>query len=197
VVVNVRILLVSVGLLVICGVTSSQPTPVPSKAPPAPPLNLTPKTLPTQSDLIPAPLSVPTAPAEKSVDELLTELERVQAQKASLEKKEQELKTLLQKKLEQQSERLKKLGVAPQPAKGAEPDRVGQIILEGNAKKDEKKILDALGLHPGQVLQYPKLEGARARLQKAGFRDVAIEVAPNELDITFKDIVVRIGQDKR
>jgi hypothetical protein len=140
---------------------------------------------------------VPTTPPEKTVDELLSELERVQAEKAGLEKREQELKAMLRKKMEQQAERLKKLGVAPQPAKDAEPDRVGQIILEGNAKKDEKKILDTLGFVPGQVLQYPKLEDSRTKLQKAGFRDVMVEIVPNKLDSIFKDIIVKVGQDKR
>ena len=47
----------------------------------------------------------PPAPVEKTVEELLTELERVQADKAALEKKEQELKASVRKKLEQQAER--------------------------------------------------------------------------------------------
>src|SRR5262249_53824238 len=133
----------------------------------------------------------------KSVDELLNELERIQSQKAELEKKERELKAALQKKLELQAERLKKLGVVPQPAKETEPDRVGRIIIEGNTKTPDAKILEKLELRPGQILQYPKLEDARVKLEKAGFRNVTVEVLPNELDPIFKDIRVRIDESKR
>lgn len=125
---------------------------------------------------------------------MLTELESIRAQKAELDRKEKELKAAIAKKLEEQGERLKKLGLAPPAAKGAEPDRVGRIIIEGNAKTPDRKILEKLELQPGQILQYPKLEEARSKLQKAGFRDVTVEVLPNELDSTFKDIRVRVTE---
>jgi outer membrane protein assembly factor BamA len=130
------------------------------------------------------------------VDDLLNELERVQTQKAELERKEKELKAAVSKKLEEQAERVKKLGIAPPPAKEKEPDRVGRIIIEGNTKTPDGKILDKLDLHSGQILQYPKLEAARARLEKAGFRGVVVEAIPNELDPTFKDIRVKIDESK-
>ncbi|WP_171471993.1 POTRA domain-containing protein [Frigoriglobus tundricola] len=137
----------------------------------------------------------PTPPPEKTVEALLNELEQVQAQKAELEKKEQELKTTVRKKLEQQAERLNKLGVTPAPAKPAQPDRVGRIIIEGNTQTPDKKILDALTFQPGQALQYPRLEDARVKLQKVGFRSVSVEVVPNDLDDTvFKDIRVRVEE---
>jgi ABC-type transport system involved in cytochrome c biogenesis ATPase subunit len=94
-------------------------------------------------------------------------------------------------------QRLKKLGLAPAPVKEQEPDRVGRIIIEVNTKTSEKKILEKLSFRPGQVLQYPALEEARAKLQKAGFRDVTVEVVPNELDSVFKDIRVRVIDSDR
>ena len=195
---SIRTVLVSAALLTLCGAVSSQPPqlpplPVPARldfSPPAPP-----GVPPPPAFVVPAapPVPVkPTPPPEKSVEELLNELERVQAQKAELEKKEQELKATVLKKLEQQTERLQKLGVAPKDAKM--PDRVGRIIIEGNDAKDEKKILEAVGMRPGQVLQYPVLEFARARLEKAGFKSVTVEVLPNELDSTFKDIRVKVTE---
>jgi len=38
------------------------------------------------------------------------------------------------------------------------------------------------------------LEAARVKLVKAGFRDATVEVVPNELDSTFKDIRVRVTE---
>jgi hypothetical protein len=132
------------------------------------------------------------APLEKSVDDLLGELEGLRAQKLELEKKEQELKVLVRKKLDQQTERLKKLGIAPT---AAVPDRIGQIILEGNTTRADEKILGMLGFRPGQVLAYPALEEARRKLEKAGFRDVTVEVlVSNPPDAPFKDIRVKVTE---
>lgn len=187
---SARTFLVSVGLFaVVCG-AHAQPLQFPG-APPTP-------VYPPPPAVAPQPVpSVPSVPHERSVDDLLGELEGLRAQKAALEKKEQELTATLRKKLDAQAERLKKLGVAPNEAKPAEPDRVGKILLEGHDKKDEKKILDALGFAPGQILQYPKVEDARMRLIKAGFADVAVEVTLNELDASYKDIRVKIVSPKR
>jgi|GEM_PF-6375753 len=133
----------------------------------------------------------PVTPKEPSVDELLNELERLQAQKAELEKKEKELKATLRKKLEQQSERLQKLGVIAK-----EPDRVGRIIIQGNTKTPDEKILEKLDLRPGQILQYPAIEASRLKLAKLGFRSVTVEVVPSELDSPFKDIRVTVEETK-
>lgn len=137
------------------------------------------------------------APREKSVDDLLAELEDLQAQKARIEKQEAELKAALRKKLDTQAERLKKVGVAP-GAKEKEQDRVGQILIEGNTKTPDQKILDKLDFRPGQILQYPALEASRAKLEKAGFCEVTVEViaAPNKLDSTFKDVRVKVTEPK-
>ncbi len=194
---NVRMLLLSAGLLVAAyAVATSQPQPPPIPSPRldfAPPATPPTPTAPP-SVAIPTPPPAPTPPPEKTVDDLLGELERVQMQKVELEKKEQALKATLQKKLETQAERLKKLGVTPKDER--QPDRVGRIIIEGNTKTKEEKILEMVGLLPGQVLQYPALDAARAKLEKAGFRGVSVEVIPNDRDSTFKDIRVKVSEPK-
>ncbi len=197
---SIRTVLVSAAVLALCGAVSSQPQPPlpPLPSPPGgPPAAVTPRLdfyppAPSPALSFVVPHALPSPPPEKTVEELLNELERVQAEKAALEKKEQELKATVRKKLEQQAERLQKLGVAPKDAKM--PDRVGRIIIEGNDAKDEKKILEAVGMRPGQVLQYPALELARVKLEKAGFRGATVEVLPNELDSTFKDIRVKVTE---
>ena len=206
--VSARIVFVSAALLVVSAAAHSQPQPKPPKpenvadgpkGPFKPPVTPPP---PANGNLIPAPSvplpSIPPAPPrEKTVDELLAELEHLQTEKAALETREQALKAALIKKLEAQAERLKKLGVVA-PAKEKEPDRVGKIIIEGNTKTPDEKILKLVELKPGQVLPYPELEAARARLAKAGFRDVTVEVLANELDAAFKDVRVKITEaDKR
>ena len=208
---SIRALVVSVALLVVSDAAHSQPKPTPPAvvvplpgvppvvptlpaAPVGPRLDFSPPAPPATPALTMQPPPPPLPPP--SVEDMLNELERIQSQKAALEKKEQELKAALRKKLEEQSERLKKLGVAPQAAKEAEPDRVGRIIIEGNTKTPDQKILDKLEFRPGQILQYPALETARAKLEKAGFKSVTVEVVPNELDATFKDIRVRVEEPK-
>ena len=181
---STRALVISAALLIVSGAAHSQPKPAPAPPPSQPP-----------AVFIPAapPVTVPVPPPPPpSVEQLLDELERVQAQKAALEKKEQELKAAIRKKLEAQTERLKKLGVAPQPAKEAEPDRVGRIIIEGNTKTPDEKIHALLELRPGQILQYPKLDTARTRLEKAGFSGATVEVLPDEIGSTFKDVRVKV-----
>lgn len=131
---------------------------------------------------------------EKSVDDLLAELERLRARKAEVEKKEQELTAALRKKLQTQTERLQKLGVAPKDTTHAEPDRVGRIIIEGNTKTPDKKILENLDIRPGQLLRYPALEAARAKLEKAGFAGTTIEIVASESDLKFKDIRIRVNE---
>ena len=126
---------------------------------------------------------------------MLNELERIQSQKAALEKKEQELKAALRKKLDEQNQRLKKLGVAA-PEQEKEPDRVGRIIIEGNTKTSDNAILNLLNVRPGQLLSYPALEGSRKSLEMVGFRGATVEVVPNELDTAIKDIRVRVDESK-
>ncbi len=81
-----------------------------------------------------------------------------------------------------------------------EKDRVGRIIIEGNDITRDRVILNQLDLRPGQILQYPKLEEARMRLSRLGIFDPeeapTVEVLPNELDDTFKDIRVRVRETR-
>lgn len=143
--------------------------------------------------IVPSALTPPPPP---TLDQLLDQLEQVQAQKAELAKREESLRQIIRKKLDEQDQRLKKLGLAPMP-KEKEPDRVCRIIIEGNTKTPEKKILEKLGFVPGQILKYTALEEARTNLEKAGFRGVTVEVMPNELDSAFKDIRVRVIESDR
>jgi hypothetical protein len=128
----------------------------------------------------------------KSLDQLLGELEAIRAQQAKLQKKEQELARAIQKKVDEQATRLKRLGLAP-----ASPTRVGTIRIEGNVGKREKEILGLVNLYPGQILPYPELEEARARLVKAGYLTPEVLVEPNELDSDFKNILIRVGDKGR
>jgi hypothetical protein len=144
-----------------------------------------------QANLPTAPRAV-APPAEKSLDQLLDELEALRAQKAELEKKEAELTKAIRQKAERQADRMNRLGLGAAPGL---PDRVGRVVLVGGAGKDEKTILDLLGLVPGQALSYPALEVARARLVKAGYRSATVEVRPGEEG--YKDVVVTVGETDR
>ncbi len=91
--------------------------------------------------------------------------------------------------------------VSPGSAKAQEktaPDRVGRILVLGNSDTPDWMILWQLDLRPGQVLDYGKVEVARKRLTNLGLFDAAqppsVEVSPNELDDTFKDIHICIKE---
>mgnify|MGYP005851695913 CR=1 FL=1 len=83
---------------------------------------------------------------------------------------------------------------------GREPDRVGRIIIEGNTITDQRVILNQLNLFPGQILQYPQIEQARANLIRLGLFDnddpPTVEVLPNEFDSSYKDIRVRVKETR-
>jgi hypothetical protein len=83
----------------------------------------------------PATKPVPTQPREPTVDQVLEALEHLQAQKAELEKQEQSLKAVLAKKLEQQGERVKKVGL-----KKDEPKQMPETRVEDplNPDRDRK-----------------------------------------------------------
>lgn len=83
---------------------------------------------------------------------------------------------------------------------GREPDRVGRIIIEGNTVTDQRVILNQLGLYPGQILQYPKLEQAKQNLMRLGLFDAetppSVDVMPQEFDSIYKDIRVRVKETR-
>ena len=202
---TVRTLLGSVALLGIAnGSAFSQPPKPSTYAPYTPPAQKTePQNIP--------PTDVPTTPRvapaqEKSLDQLLDELEALRDKRAEIEKKEAELTKAILRKSEKQADRMNRLGVgsssvgvpaAPVPSTvplsftkpQRVPDRIGRIVIVG--AKDDKKILDLVKFVSGQVLEYPSLEAARARLEQAGYLSATVEVIPG--DGGFKDVVVTVG----
>ncbi|QJW96253.1 BamA/OMP85 family outer membrane protein [Frigoriglobus tundricola] len=85
------------------------------------------------------------------------------------------------------------------PPDVATPDRVGRVKIEGNTFTRDRVIMNQLGIYPGQVLQYPKLEDARMRLARLGIFDTSeppeVVAVPNELD-DFKDVIVRVRETR-
>jgi hypothetical protein len=85
---------------------------VPSQSPTAGPIPpAAPLTVPPAG---PATPTAPKEPAAKTIDELLSQLDAIKAQKTALEKAEQETVALLVEKLKQQRQRLQKLGINPE-----------------------------------------------------------------------------------
>lgn len=86
----------------------------------------------------------------------------------------------------------------PGRARAVPPDRVGQIVIEGNTATPQWFILAHAPFHPGQVLRYPDLEKAQERLAATGLfradRPPTVEVAPNGPDAGLKDIRIRIAE---
>jgi outer membrane protein insertion porin family len=94
-------------------------------------------------------------------------------------------------------------GADPQPeATGPrDPDRIGQIIIEGNTVTKDRVILNEMpGLRPGQILQYPQLKAAEANLMRRGIfdpeRPPTIEAIPTDFDSVYKDIRVRVAETR-
>jgi outer membrane protein assembly complex protein YaeT len=83
-----------------------------------------------------------------------------------------------------------------------EPDRVGQVQVRGNEVTKQNVILRQLGpaLRPGQVLQYPEVEAAEARLNRLGIFDAEnrprITVVQNEFDSPMKDLIVEVQETR-
>jgi outer membrane protein assembly factor BamA len=133
---------------------------------------------------------------EKSLDQMLDELEALRVQKAQMEKKEQELLKAIQQKAAKQAERMKQLGTTS-PAESKGPVRIRLIKIEGNERTTDGKIMKMVNFLPGQVLEYPELEKARMRLEKAGFQRAAVEVIPNEGDSNYIDILIKVVEKER
>jgi hypothetical protein len=101
----VLVLLATVGT-----VYTQAPPPIPATE------GIAPQSLPAT----PTVGSAASAPKERSINQLLDEIQTIRAQKAELERKEQALKAEVRKLVEQQNERLSKMGlgapVQPPPA---------------------------------------------------------------------------------
>ena len=84
------------------------------------------------------------------------------------------------------------------PNLAQEPDRVGRITIEGNTDTPDDIILGYVNLRPGQILKYPSIQSATHNLIHCQLFDLnsppTVEVVPNELDSTFKDIRVRVKE---
>lgn len=112
-----RSMLVLALLLVAVGVGhTQQPPQVPSPlGAPTPPL------IPAFTQpIVPQVEMAPTPPPEPTLDQLIDKLEGIHKQKAELAKAEQDTMKAIRGKIETQSERLRKLGVAP-PAQAPSP----------------------------------------------------------------------------
>lgn len=199
----IRPVLLAAGLLaVVCGAGSQAPPPSPAPAlPPAPPAlpDIVGPVLPKSGPVAPAlpdvgPGVVP-APYQKSVEQMVLELEALTEQKAQIEKKANELRAEIRKKLDALNDRVSKIdGGKGKEAKGGGPARVGRVRLEGFAGKDEPKVLEVLeaaGLRPGQIIRYPELEATRGRLERMGFKGAEVVELPGEMASESKDILVR------
>lgn len=83
---------------------------------------------------------------------------------------------------------------------GAEPERVGRIVIEGNTVTADRVILNQIPLIPGQVLEYPKLEQVRLNLIRLGIFDLeeppTVDVVPSDAD-GFRNIRVRVKEAPR
>ncbi len=79
-----------------------------------------------------------------------------------------------------------------------EPARVGRIIIVGNTVTQDRVILNQLGLFPGQILQYPKLDDARNNLYRLNLFDMedppTVTVAPGDFDGVYKDVLVKVKE---
>jgi outer membrane protein assembly complex protein YaeT len=81
-----------------------------------------------------------------------------------------------------------------------EPKRVGRVIVDGNDITQDRVILNQLDLRPGQILQYPKLKEAEARLARLGIFDPenppTVTIEPTDFDSVFEDIRVHVNETR-
>jgi hypothetical protein len=189
-----RTLLLAAGLLVVvCAAAAQTPS---LKLPGKSAIKELPPVVPPAA--VPGPSAVPgeplgftpvPPPVENRVDDLIAELEALLVDKARIEKKEQELRAEIRRKLDALNEKVNNLGAGPgtgpavgrvfNPTVAAAPARVGRIIIEG---ADDKKVdiaarqaLEKAGLTPGQVYRRSALDQAREGMVSAGLTRVSLE----------------------
>ena len=146
-----------------------RPAPVPDEKRPTPPPSATPPAAgsPPGATIPPPPSDprdirppVPTArPAEPGVDDLLSQIERLRDERAALEAKERALTDLLRRKLAEQTERVKKLGLS-----------TGSPVGEA-AKPDATKV------SPRPELYFPTRVGTRRVYSAKGVERVDVVTA--------------------
>ena len=85
--------------------------------------------------------------------------------------------------------------------KGAEPYKVGQVIITGNDVTNERVIRRAIGFEPGQFLRFPEKQIGEANLARLGIFEVNPEggVRPTinileDSDSIFKDVIVNVKE---
>ncbi|HEV3385863.1 MAG TPA: outer membrane protein assembly factor BamA [Gemmata sp.] len=80
------------------------------------------------------------------------------------------------------------------------PKRVGRVMIEGNSVTQDRVILNQIPLRSGQILEYPQVEIAKARLARLGIFDPdnppTVEVVPNEWDSVYQDVIVRVKETR-
>src|SRR5262249_33111625 len=80
------------------------------------------------------------------------------------------------------------------------PAKIGQIIIKGNERTQDKVILKTISLKPGQPLLYPELKLAERNLERLGIfqvdKDKGIRptVTILESDSDCKDILVQVQE---
>src|SRR4029453_18241807 len=95
--------------------------------------------------------------------------------------------------------------VAP-PRRAEKPRvRVGQIHIVGNTRVSDTKILEALELYPGQILDPSEVRFAEQRLRKLKLPDASwlhkmsatVETMEQNGDSPYRDIFVRVIEELR
>jgi outer membrane protein insertion porin family len=80
------------------------------------------------------------------------------------------------------------------------PKRVGRVIIEGNSVTQDRVILNQIPIRSGQILEFPQVEIAKARLARLGIFDPdnppTVEVVPNEWDSVYQDVIVRVQETR-
>ena len=76
------------------------------------------------------------------------------------------------------------------------PQRVGNIIIEGNTRTKDRVILKELNLFPGQILSDPDLPQAERNLNRRGIKATVKVDNPSD-DMEYKDIRIQVTETKQ